>query len=78
MIKGKRSIRKPKEEERSNFNYKVASFFLFYKRNDLMSKYKLYNGDYLEIMDKLIEEGVIVDAIICDPHMGLQLVSGIR
>ena len=30
--------------------------FLFYKRNDLMSKYELYNGDCLEIMDKLIEE----------------------
>ena len=27
----------------------------------------LYNGDCLEVMDKLIEEGVIVDAIITDP-----------
>ena len=27
-------------------------------------RYKLYNGDCLEIMDKLIEEGVVVDAII--------------
>lgn len=35
-----------------------------------MNKYKLYNGDCLEIMDKLIEEGVIVDAIICDPPYG--------
>ena len=34
------------------------------------SMYKLYNGDCLEIMDKLIEEGVIVDAIICDPPYG--------
>ena len=32
--------------------------------------YKLYNGDCLEIMDKLIEEGVKVDAIICDPPYG--------
>ena len=29
-------------------------------------RYKLYNGDCLEIMDKLIEEGVIFDAIITD------------
>lgn len=32
--------------------------------------YKLYNGDCLEIMDKLIEEGVKVDAIITDPPYG--------
>lgn len=30
----------------------------------------LYNGDTLEIMDKLIEEGVVVDAIITDPPYG--------
>ena len=33
-------------------------------------KYKLYNGDCLEIMDKLIEDGVIFDAIITDPPYG--------
>ena len=32
--------------------------------------YKIYNGDCLEIMDRLIEEGIIVDAIICDPPYG--------
>ena len=32
--------------------------------------YKLYNGDCLEVMDRLIEEGVVVDAIICDPPYG--------
>ena len=32
--------------------------------------YKLYNGDCLEVMDKLIEEGVKVDSIICDPPYG--------
>ena len=32
--------------------------------------YRLYNGDCLEVMDRLIEEGVIVDAIICDPPYG--------
>ena len=32
--------------------------------------YKLYNSDCLEIMDKLIEEGVVVDAVICDPPYG--------
>lgn len=33
-------------------------------------KYKLYQGDCLEIMDKLIEEGIEVDAIITDPPYG--------
>ena len=33
--------------------------------------YKLYQGDCLEIMDKLIEEGVKVDAIITDPPYGI-------
>lgn len=33
-------------------------------------RYKLYNGDCLEVMDKLIEEGVIFDAIITDPPFG--------
>lgn len=28
---------------------------------------RLYNGDCLEVMDKLIENGVKVDAIITDP-----------
>ncbi|MEA1891619.1 MAG: site-specific DNA-methyltransferase [Campylobacterota bacterium] len=31
-----------------------------------MSKIDLYKGDCLEIMDKLIEKGVVVDAIIAD------------
>jgi len=31
---------------------------------------RLINGECLEIMDKLIEEGVRVDAIICDPPYG--------
>lgn len=33
--------------------------------------YKLYNGDALEIMDKLISEGVKVDCIITDPPYGI-------
>lgn len=32
--------------------------------------YKLYKGDCLEVMDKLIAEGVKVDAIITDPPYG--------
>ena len=32
-----------------------------------MSKYKLYNGDCLEIMDKLIEEGTKVDLTVTSP-----------
>ena len=29
--------------------------------------YKLYNGDCLEVMDRLIEEGVKADCILTDP-----------
>ena len=35
-----------------------------------MKKIELYNGDCLEVMDRLIDEGVVVDAIICDPPYG--------
>lgn len=31
---------------------------------------KLYNGDCIEVMKKLIEEGVKVDAVICDVPYG--------
>ena len=30
----------------------------------------LHNGDCLEVMDKLIEQGITVDAIITDPPYG--------
>ena len=30
-------------------------------------EYKLYEGDCLEMMDKLIEEGVKVDMVLTDP-----------
>ena len=33
--------------------------------------YKLYNGDCLEVMDKLIEEGVRVDCILTDMPYGI-------
>lgn len=32
-----------------------------------MDKIELLHGDCLEEMDKLISEGIKVDAIICDP-----------
>ena len=32
--------------------------------------YKLYNGDCLEVMDRLIKEGVKVDMILCDLPYG--------
>ena len=35
-----------------------------------MSDVKLYNGDCLEVMDRLIKEGINVDAIITDPPYG--------
>lgn len=34
------------------------------------TNYKLYQGDCLEVMDKLIEEGIKFDAIITDPPFG--------
>ena len=33
-------------------------------------KYKLYQGDCLEVMDKLIEQNIQVDMILCDPPYG--------
>lgn len=36
----------------------------------MSTNYKLYQGDCLEIMDKLIEEGVKVDCVITDPPYG--------
>lgn len=38
--------------------------------------YELYKGDCLEVMDKLIEQGIKVDSIICDPPYGT--VKGIK
>ena len=35
-----------------------------------MSNYDLYLGDCLEVMDKLIEQGVKVDMILTDPPYG--------
>ena len=32
--------------------------------------YKLYNGDCLEVMDRLIKEDIKVDCILCDPPYG--------
>lgn len=36
----------------------------------ITENYQLYHGDCLEIMDKLIEAGVKVDCVICDPPYG--------
>ena len=38
--------------------------------NIITENYKLYNGDCLEVMDRLIEKSVVVDSIICDPPYG--------
>lgn len=40
--------------------------------------YKLYNGDCLEIMDRLIDEGVKVDCILTDPPYGMNFKSNYR
>lgn len=34
------------------------------------NNYKLYNGDCLEIMDRLIKEGIKVDMILTDAPYG--------
>ena len=36
----------------------------------MKEQYKLYKGDCLEVMDQLIEQGIEVDAVICDPPYG--------
>lgn len=38
-----------------------------------MSKLELYKGDCLEVMDRLIEQGVKVDAIITDYNNGMSM-----
>ena len=40
--------------------------------------YKIYNGDCLEVMDKLIEDGVKVDCILTDPPYGMNFKSNHR
>ena len=35
-----------------------------------MSEYKLYKGDCLEVMDRLIKEGVKVAMVLTDPPYG--------
>ena len=40
--------------------------------------YKLYKGDCLEVMDKLIKQNVKVDAIITDPPYGIDYRSNYR
>jgi DNA modification methylase len=37
------------------------------KNKEILGGLRLINGEALETMDKLIEQSVIVDAIICDP-----------
>lgn len=34
--------------------------------------YKLYNGDCFDLLPKLIQKGVKVDAVICDPPYGIK------
>ena len=36
-------------------------------------RYKLYKGDCLEVMDKLIKEGIKVDMVLTDPPYGINL-----
>ena len=40
--------------------------------------YKLYNGDCLEVMDRLIEEDIKVDCILTDPPYGMNFKSNHR
>ena len=36
----------------------------------MKDKIQLFKGDCLEIMDRLIEDGIKVDLILCDPPYG--------
>ena len=40
--------------------------------------YKLYNGDCLEVMDRLIKEGIKVDCVLTDPPYGMNYKSNHR
>lgn len=44
---------------------------------ELKDRYSLFRGDCLEVMDKLIEDEVKADLILCDHLMVLLLVNGI-
>ena len=46
-----------------------------YYKNELTT---IYNGDCLEVMDYLIEQGIKVDAIITDPPYGMSFKSNAR
>ena len=39
--------------------------------NIITKNYQLYNGDCLEVMDYLIEQGIQVDCILTDPPYGI-------
>lgn len=36
-----------------------------------MATFKIYNGDCIEVMRQLIEDGIKVNAVICDPPYGI-------
>ena len=48
-------------------------------KQEVIGESRLIQGECLAVMDKLIAEGIVVDAIITDPPywMELQLVNGI-
>lgn len=37
----------------------------------MANNYQLYHGDCLEVMDELIQQGVQVDMVLCDPPFGV-------
>ena len=46
--------------------------------NKVLDKYRLYNGDCLEVLDRLIKEGVKLDCIITDPPYGINYRSNFK
>ena len=47
--------------------------------NQVIELNKIYNGDCLEVMDKLIAKGVVVNAIICDlPYIDYPEILGVK
>ena len=62
---GRKKIDRTGEERLNSFGSKMV--IVGYRNN---MEYKLYEGDCLEMMDKLIEEGIKVDMILTDPPYG--------
>ena len=65
LIEHEREVSAMQDEKLSEFQ-QMGDITNIESRSDI----RLYHGDCLEVMDKLIADGVIIDAIITDPPYG--------